>query len=245
MDIALIIPARYKSSRFPGKPLTLIAGKPMIIWVLEASSKAVVKENVFVATDDDRIFDLVQENGYKAIMTPQEALTGTDRLYFASMEIDADIYINVQGDEPLVDPRNIQKVIETKKLYPDEVICGMCELGENENPENVNIPKVVANSKNRLIYMSRAAIPGHKSDSNMPEKYWKQVCIYAFNKDELKVFGECKQKSQVEGYEDIEILRYFDLGVQVRMVPFVESSYAVDVKEDVATVEAEMKRRGM
>src|SRR5690554_6238247 len=111
MRSVVLIPARYASSRFPGKPLASLLGKPMIIWVAELSAKAVGSENVYIATDDDRISSVVSNAGYQFIMTSSASLTGTDRLAEAAQHIDADIYINVQGDEPLVSPKDILQAI--------------------------------------------------------------------------------------------------------------------------------------
>ena len=128
MKIIIVIPARYKSSRFPGKPLAKLLDKPMIQWVAELSSKVVGQENVFIATDNDEIFNTITQVGYKAIMTSEKCLTGTDRLAEVAQKIKADIYVNVQGDEPLVNPTDIQKIIDTKKKYFNEVINGYTNI---------------------------------------------------------------------------------------------------------------------
>ncbi|HQR82254.1 MAG TPA: NTP transferase domain-containing protein, partial [Thiotrichales bacterium] len=162
MKTIIIIPARYKSSRFPGKPLVKLLGKPMIQWVAELSAKAVGEENVYIATDDTKIQKAVLGMGYQVVMTSEDCLTGTDRLAEVAQKIEADIYINVQGDEPLVDPEDIIKVIEAKKAYPNEVINGYAIIGEDEAPNSVNIPKVIFTEDKRLVYMSRQALPGFK-----------------------------------------------------------------------------------
>ena len=115
MKTIVIIPARYKSSRFPGKPLIRLLGKPMILWVADLCSTAIGKKNVFIATDDNEISNTITNEGYQAIMTSKDCLTGTDRLAEAAKKINADIYVNVQGDEPLVNPKDIQNIIEEKK----------------------------------------------------------------------------------------------------------------------------------
>ena len=143
MKVIVVIPARYSSSRFPGKPLIKLLGKPMIIWVAELSSKAVGKENVYIATDDDQIQKTVIQKGYNVVMTSKNCLTGTDRLAEVAKKIDADIYINVQGDEPLVDPKDIQKVIDFKKQFPNDVINGYTRMEKNENPQSLNKPKII------------------------------------------------------------------------------------------------------
>ena len=242
MKFVGIIPARYHSSRFPGKPLVMLNGKPMIIWVAERSSQSLGSDNVFVATDDNRIADCVHDYGFKAVMTSENALTGTDRLWEAAQQIDADIYINVQGDEPLLNPDDILKVIKTKEKFPGEVINCMCQIKPGEDAGNTNIPKVVTTEENRLVYMSRLPIPGSKSLENRPHIFWKQVCIYAFTRAELNAFAAFGRKSYLESFEDIEILRFLELGIPIRMVETSATSHAVDVPEDVPLVEAALKR---
>src|SRR5690606_752384 len=228
---------RYGSSRYPGKPLVRLLGKPMILWVAELSARAVGEENVYVATEDKRIADVVEAAGFQAVLTTDDALTGTDRLAQAAEFVEADIYINVQGDEPLVDPADILKVRDAKLENMDEVINGFSWVSEKEDPNSVNIPKVITNEQNQLVYMSRVALPGFKDPKYAPKRYKKQVCIYAFTKDELGAFCAFGRKSALEQCEDIEILRFLELGKAIRMVETQPGSLAVDVPEDVAKVE--------
>lgn len=241
MKVIGVIPARYKSSRFPGKPLIHLLGKPMIIWVCEIVEKALGKENTYVATDDNRIKNIVEEFGFKVVMTSENCLTGTDRVAEVSRKIDADIYINIQGDEPLLNPEDILNVLEAKINNPDFITNGMKPLEEDENPENINIPKVLVNNKNELIYMSRLPIPGIKSRKIEKPIYFKQVCIYAFSKNELSLFANENCKAKYEEFEDIEILRFFDLGCKIKMVRTISESYAIDVPDDLLLVESKMK----
>ena len=243
MKTVIVIPARFKSSRFPGKPLTPILGKPMILWVAELCSKAIPSKYVYVATDDVKIKNIVEEAGFNVVMTSEKALTGTDRIADAANQIDADIYINVQGDEPLLDPNDIKLIINTKKQHPNEIINGYCEIGINENPESLNIPKVVFNENSKMVYMSRQLIPGTKSKESNPPKYYKQVCIYAFNKKNLDDFVRFGRKGTLEFYEDIEILRFLDIGSEIRVVKTSNSSLAVDVPSDVQKVEVEILKK--
>lgn len=238
----VIIPARYNSSRFPGKPLVKILEKSMIVWVADISSLAVGKSNVFIATDDNRIAEEAENNGYKSIMTSTNHLTGTDRIAEASLHIDYDIYINVQGDEPLINPKDIKKCIEIKKEMPDAVINGFCWMDEKEDPTDINIPKVTTTNENKLIYMSRNAIPGFKDERYKPQRYKKQVCIYGFNKEQLEKFAKYENKTDVEKSEDIEILRFLDLNENVYMFECKPGSLAVDVPNDVVKVEQELKK---
>ena len=236
-----IIPARYKSSRFPGKPLVDLLGKPMIIWVAELSAKALGEENVYVATEDERIKNVVENSGYHAVMTSDQHPTGTDRLAEVATKVDADIYLNIQGDEPTVDPSILLKVANAKKEFPEGIINAMALISENEDPNNVNIPKVITTENNHLIYMSRLAIPGYKNPDNKPVKYYKQVCIYAFTKDQLLKYQAFGRKSYIENHEDIEILRFMEFGYPVKMIEVDVGTYAIDVKEDIPVVVNKLK----
>ena len=239
MKVIGVIPARYRSSRFPGKPLVELLGKPMIIHVCEIVEKAMGRENTFVATDDRRIAKVVKNHGYNVKMTSESCKTGTDRVWEFAKKVEAEVYVNVQGDEPLLDYRDIQNVARSKQTNPNYIINCYTTLGPGESPEDINIPKVVVSKENKLIYMSRLAIPGIKG-TKIPE-YKKQVCIYGFSFNDLKIFGEQKEKGSVEKFEDIEILRFFDLGKEVQMIRTKRASLAVDVPEDVQKVETELR----
>lgn len=241
MRTVVLIPARYASSRYPGKPLLPLLGKPMVLWVAELSAKAVGTENVYVATEDQRIADVVIAAGFNAVMTTDSCLTGTDRLAEAALLINADIYINVQGDEPLVNPDDIRKAIAAKQQNMAEIINGFCWIAQHENPDSVNIPKVITTENNLLVYMSRKALPGFKDAKCAPNRYKKQVCIYAFTAEELATYKAFGRKSELEFSEDIEILRFFEMGRTIRMFETQPGSLAVDVPEDVAPVEAALK----
>ncbi len=243
MKACVIIPARFSSSRFPGKPLVKLLGKSMILWVAEVSSKAVGNKNVYIATDDERIYKTVQSAGFSAIMTSNKSLTGTDRVAEASKALDYDIFINVQGDEPLIDYNDIKKCIYLKSKYPDYVINGFSKINGLENPSSINIPKVVTNEKNFMLYMSRQLIPGHKSNSNKPIFFKKQVCIYGFNSQELKEYFNYGRKSLLESYEDIEILRFLEFDKKILMFECKDNSHAVDIPADVTKVENLLKKR--
>lgn len=243
MKVIGLIPARFKSSRFPGKPLARLLGKPMIIWVAELASQALGKDNVYIATDSKEIQELVDHSGYQTIMTSESALTGTDRLWQAAQQVKADIYVNIQGDEPLLNPLDITKIVKEKRLYMNEVINGMCPIGAEEDLKSINIPKVVFSSSRRLLYMSRFPVPGSKSPEKKAKEYWKQVCIYAFTFDELRSFAHLGEKSYLESLEDIEILRFLEIGIPVRMVETSPSTHAVDIPEDIVLVEELLRKK--
>ena len=214
MKKVIIIPARYGSSRYKGKPLVKILNREMILRVADICAKVVNKKDLYIATDSNKISKVVNDAGYKTIMTSSNCLTGTDRVAEASRKIKSDIYINVQGDEPTINPKDIRKVIKAKLKHPNHVVCGYDKIHKFENPNNINLPKVVLNKKDELIYISRAAVPSTKKKIKYLE-YLKQVCIYGFKKTDLKKF-KSRKKSYVESLEDIEILRFFDLGVKIK-----------------------------
>jgi 3-deoxy-manno-octulosonate cytidylyltransferase (CMP-KDO synthetase) len=237
--VAVIIPARYKSSRFPGKPLAKIKGKEMIIWVAEIAEKAVGHQNVFIATENEEIVDVVKSYGYKVILTSDSCQTGTDRVAEASLEIDADIIVNIQGDEPLLNPSDILKVIESKILNPNHIINCMAYLNSYEKIEDKKIPKVITSLNDELIYISRNPIPATKfGNSNSPKK---QVCIYAFTKQDLKLFSSFEKKTPIEFEEDIEIIRFLEIGRKIKMIMLDNNSHAVDYPEDIEVVEKYIK----
>ncbi len=235
MNFVLIIPARYKSSRFPGKPLTLLKGKSMIKHVYDQCLKAVPKDSIYVATEDRRIADHCKKNNIQFIMTSDECLTGTDRLCEVSKLIEADYYINIQGDEPLFNPIDIQSLIQEiskqKNLY--DVYCGYCSIDNEDTFFSLNMPKVIFNKRKELIYISRAPIPSNKK--NEFKNGFRQVCGYAFSKKSLEIF-DIKSKTYFESIEDIELLRFLELGVKVKMVEMSKKSIPVDIKEDIKKV---------
>ena len=231
----VVIPARYKSSRFPGKPLAKINGKEMVIWVAETAEKAVGVDNVYVATENEEISKAVKKYGYKVILTSDSCLTGTDRVAEASKEIDADIFINVQGDEPMLDPSDIQKVIDEKIKYPNHIVNCMAYLNSYEDVGDKKIPKVITSLDDELIYISRNPIPGTKTGNGSNPK--KQVCIYGFNREHLSEFAKMGKKTPLEFEEDIEIIRFLEMGHKVKMVMLDSDSHAVDYPEDIDIVE--------
>ena len=239
----IIIPARYESTRYPGKPLVDILGKSMIIRVAELANKVLNKSDIFITTDNDEIEKEVINNGFNCIKT-QKALTGTDRVAMASEKLNYEIIINIQGDEPLINPKDIEKCIILKKNNPNKVINGYCFLNEDEDPSSKNIPKLVTDLNDNLLYISRGLIPSHKIDKNINTiKFKKQVCIYGFNANELCKFHNYTGKTYLEYIEDIEILRFIELGIPVKMFKCLEGSVAVDIPSDLEKVKKELSKR--
>ena len=232
----VVIPARYQSSRFPGKPLADIHGKSMLCRVWDQCIQAASPEKILVATDDDRIKGHCQENGMQVEMTSSSCLTGTDRLYEVALKRKSDIYINVQGDEPLVSPEDIKAVIDASQKEPKIIFSAMCQINEEADFRNPNVPKVVTQKDGCLLYMSRAPMPTNKKLEF--EKAMKQVCIYAYPRDVLIAFGSLKEKTPLESIEDLEILRLLELGYEVKMIKVSGSSIAVDTPKDLEKVRA-------
>lgn len=239
MEIVLVIPARYRSSRLPGKPLVNILGKSLVQRTFEQCLKAFDGNKIVIATDDTRIEEHCRDFGASVLMTSGNCLTGTDRVAEAARIVKADYYINVQGDEPLFNPEDIVKVIATSVHHPTDVINGYCAIKEEELYVSKSIPKVVFRPDGRLLYMSRSPIPGNKAGNFV--KSWRQVCIYGFPPKALEDFSRLKTKTPLENEEDIEILRFLEMGYEIRMIEMSDESIAVDNPEDVAKVEAKLR----
>lgn len=230
---AVLIPARYESSRFPGKPLADICGKPMIQHVWERCCAAVGAANVYVATDDRRIENTVTSFGGQVVMTSSDCLTGTDRLAQANKVLDFDFVVNVQGDEPLINPSDIAKVTSSF-IKTGNVTNAMCKISSEKEFRSLTVPKVVFTESKRLMYMSRSGIPLSKSGEY---KFgFKQVCIYAFSRAQLEFFAEYGRKSLNEEVEDIEILRFLESDFTVDMIEVEAGSLAVDTPDDLGAV---------
>ena len=234
MDFLIVIPARFNSSRYPGKPLADINGKSMIQRVWEKCVIAVGSNNVLVATDDERIVNHCSENGILSVMTSDKCLTGSDRVYEVALGKYADVYINVQGDEPMINPEDIKKIMEFSGKNKSNVVNAMCPIKEEKDFISPNIPKVVTREDGRLLYMSRAPIPAQKHYEF--KSAMKQVCIYAFPRDLLLEYGSRKNKTSLESIEDLEILRLLEMGSEVLMIEVSASSIAVDIPEDLERV---------
>lgn len=235
-DYIIIIPARLQSFRLPEKPLIEIMGKSVILRTYEQCLKAVDKKLVYVATDSPKIFKHCQEHDMNVLITSEDALTGTDRVCEVAEKIKAKYYINVQGDEPVFNPKDILKVIERLKNIDNDslIINGYTAIKNEEEFFSPSVPKVVFKPNGELLYMSRAGIPGNKIKKF--KKAWRQVCIYAFPAKALKDFHRV-EKTPLEAEEDIEILRFIELNYTVNMIELSAQSIPVDLPQDVIKVE--------
>jgi len=199
-NYALVIPARYKSSRFPGKPLVKIKGKSMIRRVWEKCVEAVGESKVYIATDDDKILQHSMAFTKNVIMTSEHCLTGTDRVTEIANKLSLDFVLNVQGDEPLVSPADIKQVRDAYLEGEGSIINAMCKIHDRSEFYSLTVPKVVFSSDRYLLYMSRSPVPGNKE--NQFNLGWKQVCIYAYSTEILNKFSQQQRKKKISKYYD-------------------------------------------
>ena len=238
MKIIGVIPARYESSRFQGKPLADICGKPMIWWVYQQCKKVKDFAEVYVATDDNRIFDVCKKWGLEVIMTSDKHRTGTDRVGEVARKIEADLIVNIQGDEPLLEPETIKAAITPFYESPELKISNlMTKITNPVDVVNNTVPKVITNREGVGIYLTRAMAPYPKGSLNYD--YYKQVCVYGFKPEALQFFcdyGLKYGKAKVEEIEDIEILRFIENGYKVQYIEVHSDTVAVDTTKDLEKV---------
>lgn len=234
-----VIPARYGSTRFPGKPLALLAGKPMIWWVYEAARKLAV-DDVIVATDDARIQDCVRGFGGTAAWTSPDHPTGTDRIAEAVANLDVDIVINVQGDEPLLSAPPVNELIQRMRadatVQMGTVAVPLCP--SSADYQNPNVVKVVIDGQNRALYFSRAPIPFFRDAQPGAVKALRHWGIYGYRKEFLRQFISWPQ-GLLEQAEKLEQLRALEHGVAITVVVGEETgtSIGVDTPEDLKKAE--------
>jgi 3-deoxy-manno-octulosonate cytidylyltransferase (CMP-KDO synthetase) len=239
-QFAGIIPARYASSRFPGKPLVMIGNKPMIQRVYDQASKAI--EMVWVATDDKRIFDVVSDFGGKAVMTSPDHLSGTDRCSEAVQKIvtetgkKIDIVINIQGDEPFIKPEQIALLMNCFQDDTVELATLVRKVEPGEDLFNPNQPKVVLNTKGDAIYFSRAVIPylrdAEKDDWSKKHVYYKHIGLYAYRTDALKKITSLP-RSPLEISESLEQNRWIENGLRIRTAITKWENIGIDTPADL------------
>ncbi len=229
---AIVIPARMGSTRFPGKPLVDLCGKPMIQWVYERSVASQVTQNVLIATPDQAIIDACAKFGAPAILTRSDHPTGTDRIAEVAEKVVADVYINVQGDEPLIDIETIRSI---SLPFSDEsvVMASVFSVCPEEESENPAVVKVVTDLNSNALYFSRHAIPYPRNPRSSPLK--KHVGIYAYRREILLEYPSWIQ-TPLEVAESLEQLRFLENGVGIRMVEGKGSVISVDTPEQADAV---------
>ncbi len=214
----------------------------MIWWVYQQVKKVDGLADVLVATDDEKIYETCQEFGMKVLMTSPEHATGTDRLGEVARQYESDFYINIQGDEPLIEPEVIRAIVEEKIRHPEaEVINTMTPVQEILDVHQTSIVKAAASKDGRLLYLSRAAIPCSKK--NEPVAFRKHLGLYGLTREALMFFSETERGS-LEQIEDVEMLRFLENGWPVQIVEVSSRSIGVDLPEDVKKVETVMKQLG-
>ena len=238
MKIIAMIPARYAASRFPGKLMQDLAGKPVIVRTYEATKGTGLFDEVYVVTDSALILDTITASGGKAIMSQEEHECGSDRIAEAVLEMDVDIVVNVQGDEPFTERESLAKVLEvfkqdaTKEIDLASIMTRIEDPGEINNPNTV---KVIVDHRNFAMYFSRSAIPYNRGDNECFA--YKHKGIYAFRKRALLAFRELPILP-LEAAEKIEAIRFLEHGRTIKMVETPVTGIEIDTPEDLERANA-------
>jgi len=241
--VIVVIPARYASTRLPGKPLVPLAGKPMVQHVYERAKRAQTVHRVIVATDDQRIMDAVTAFGGEARMTRSDHRTGTERIAEVAVHEAGDVFVNVQGDEPLIDPVAIDTAVgallEEPQAQISTVATPIRHAGDIMDP---NVVKTVLDFDGNALYFSRAPIPWIRdTQQKLHVKYWKHLGLYVFQREALLEYPTLPQ-GELEKIEQLEQLRWLENGWKIRVAEVAHDAESVDVPEDVARVEKLMQK---
>jgi 3-deoxy-manno-octulosonate cytidylyltransferase (CMP-KDO synthetase) len=234
MKIIAVIPARYASTRFPAKLMQDLGGKTVILRTYQAAINTQLFDDVFVVTDSDLIFQEIVSNGGKAIMSIKAHESGSDRIAEAVADLDVDIVINVQGDEPFIDAEPLAKVIEVFKndtTNQVDLASLMREITDETEIDNPNNVKVVVDQNGFALYFSRSVIP-YPREKNVGVRYFQHIGIYAFRKQALLDFYSLPMKS-LEASEKLEQLRYLEYGKRIKMVETTHVGIGIDTIEDL------------
>jgi 3-deoxy-manno-octulosonate cytidylyltransferase (CMP-KDO synthetase) len=234
MKVIAMIPARYNASRFPGKLMKDLGGKPVIVRTYEATLQTNLFDEVYVVTDSDVIFKTIKNAKGKVIMSQKEHECGSDRIAEAVENIEADIVINVQGDEPFIDTVSLSKLVDVFKVDVKKEIdlaSLKVQIINKEDIENPNNVKVITDVNNLAIYFSRSVIPFHR-DATIDVKYYKHKGVYAFRKQALLDFYKTPI-TPLEAAEKIEAIRYQEIGKKIKMVETNIEAVGIDTPEDL------------
>tara|TARA_B100002052_G_scaffold296717_1_gene325772 strand:+ start:736 stop:1467 length:732 start_codon:yes stop_codon:yes gene_type:complete len=235
MTVVGIVPCRYNSSRFPGKPLANIHGKPMMWHVFQRARESECFDNVYIATDDLRIKQTCDELGLEVLMTRDDHFTGTDRVAECMGLVDADVYVNIQGDEPMIELEAITTVTQALLECDDPRVMASnayVPFVATADVIDTNNVKVVLSANDHALFYSRQPIPYPKSST---PKYYRQLGLYAFRKSGLQVFAE-HAPGPAEQAEGVEMIRFLEFGYKVLMVEVEDNSIPVDTEADLARV---------
>lgn len=241
---AIVLPARYASTRFPGKPLAVIAGKPLIEWVYRRAEQIRGAEHVVVATEDDRVVSVVEGFGGRVIRTSDTHKTGTDRVAEVARSLDSGVIVNLQGDEPIFPLGLVEEMIDVINDADDVDIVTACHaIREDVEMSNPNIVKVVLDASKRALYFSRSPIPHSRGRRLVEDRGteghtlgYRHIGIYVFRRSSLLRFSEMPC-SVLEVTEGLEQLRALDAGMVIRVVETTQLTVGVDVPNDVKSVE--------
>ena len=234
MKVIAMIPARHSASRFPGKMMKDLSGKPVIVRTYLSALNTELFDEVFVVTDSEVIFNAITSEGGKAIMSKKEHNCGSNRIAEAVEDMDSDIVINVQGDEPFIDAASLSKLIqvfkedELKEIDLASLKVQLTDQNEIENPNNV---KVITDENNFALYFSRSVIPFPR-DNDVDVKYYKHKGVYAFRKEALIDFYHSPM-TPLETVEKIEAIRYLEVGKKIKMIETDIDSIGIDTPEDL------------
>lgn len=234
MKIIAVIPARYASTRFPAKLMQDLGGKTVITRTYQAAVTTGLFDDVFVVTDSDIIFNEIVANGGKAIMSIKEHESGSDRIAEAIENLDVDIVVNVQGDEPFINKEPLADVLEVFKgdtTHEVDLASLMIQIANKEDIENPNNVKVVVDQKKFALYFSRSVIP-YPRDTEAGVRYYRHIGIYAFRKHALLDFYKLPMQT-LEASEKLEQLRYLEYGKKIKMVETSHAGIGIDTPEDL------------
>ena len=255
--VVAIIPARYASSRLPGKPLLEIQGRPMVLHVVERALLAPSVSRAVVATDDERILGAVRAAGHEALLTSAAHASGSDRLAEAAAQLEADVIVNVQGDEPLISPETVERAVAAFKEDRDAAAATTCEpIEEASDVLSSDIVKVVADARGRALYFSRSPVPYPREAARrygslaaalevepaLLTTFRKHTGLYVYSRAFLLEFARWPQTA-LERAESLEQLRILEHGYQIRVVEAAAPSVGVDTEEDLRRVRALMEEQ--
>ena len=239
MKIIGVIPARYESSRFPGKPLAMIKGKPMVWHVYEQAKKVPEIDEIYVATDDERIIECCESYGMQAMMTSRDHRTGADRVAEVASRTDGDIYLNIQGDEPLIDPEEIRQVIHILDDEEVEYAALRQRIKDDSEYTNPNVVKAVIDLKGDALYLTRCAAPYNFASHTAAG--WHLVGLYSYRRQFLLDFLSWGQSDLEKAENGIECNRALEHGRKLRLEETEFTTFGVDLPEQIAQVEELMK----
>lgn len=243
MKKIIVIPARYESTRLPGKPLLEISGKPLIHLVYERASGSRLKDRVIIATDDKRIMNAASSFGAEAVMTSSSCKSGTDRVFEAVKDTDADLIVNVQGDEPFIRPDMIDLLFSVMENESPDVATLCTPVTDNKEYIDPNTVKVVLDKNGFALYFSRSPIPYVRNENSRTILY-KHIGIYGFKADFLKQFVSM-QKSRLEETESLEQLRILENGFRIKVLTTHYDGFGIDTMDDLQRARLTLDRKAM